>query len=146
MLTLLFAVFAARFSFPESSTAPQRVSVAIQNREFNAEIADTIATRNHGLSDRASLPQDAAMLFVFQIPGPYGFWMKDMHFPIDIIWIRRGKIIGFSENLPPPAPGTSMLKLPSYYPPGTVDRVLEINAGLVKKYGIAVGDPVAVVF
>ena len=126
-------------------TIPQKAAVLIGAHSFDAEIADTLTTRNKGLSGRPSLPPNSAMLFVFGIPGAYGFWMKDMRFPIDIVWMRKGKIIGFAENVQP-EPGKNILRLQSYYPPSAVDRVLEINAGLVKQHGFTVGDAVRIVF
>ena len=145
VLVLLFAAYVAAKGLFGGPAVLKKTSVVIGGHSFTAEIADTLATRNQGLSDRDSLPEDAAMLFVFPLPSRYGFWMKDMRFSIDIIWIRRGKIIGFKENAVP-EPGKSIFSLTSYYPPASVDRVLEVNAGVVEKYGFKVGDPVSIVF
>ena len=68
--------------------------------------------------------------------------MKDMKFPIDIVWINGNKIVGFSEDVRP-QPDSSIFGLKSYYPPEAVDRVLEVGAGIVQKYGIQVGDSVS---
>ncbi len=112
--------------------------VTIHNVEFSAEIADTDAKRKRGLSGRQSLGEHQAMLFVFAAPGVYPFWMKNMHFPIDIIWIRSGKIIGISKNLEP----AGRIVPPIHYPPSAVDHVLEVRAGIADRYFMAIGDTV----
>ena len=101
---------------------------------FSIETADTPAAQAHGLSDRENLPRDRGLLFRFGKSGKYDFWMKDMLFPIDFIWIREGRVVGVTENARHEAPRTI------YSPPETVDMVFEINAGVVREQGIAVGD------
>lgn len=121
---------------PELETANLRIGEA----SFRVEIADTLRTRSQGLSSRASLAEDSGMLFIFNIPFSYPFWMKDMSFPLDMVWIRKGAVIGVTENVPPPS--GNILTLPTYSPPGVIDEVLEINAGTFKKFGLKIGDAV----
>ena len=88
------------------------------------EIANTDAERTQGLSGRASLPAGTGLLFVFESPGKYGFWMKDMNFPIDIVWLGDGMLpVGIEKNVSPDS-------YPQvFYPPVPVRYVLEVNAG-----------------
>ena len=80
------------------------------------------------------------MYFIFDKPDYHSFWMKDMRFPIDIIFINDGKIVTIYKNVPIP---TSETQLPPIYrPTNPVDHVLEINAGLADKYSFQVGDSV----
>ncbi len=116
-------------------------TLTIGGQTFEAGIADNALTRAQGLSGRPSLGETEGLFFIFPFVSSTGFWMKDMNFPIDIVWINGGKVIGFSENLQP-EPGKSLFSLPIYYPPGSVNQVLEINAGAVKKYNLQVGDAV----
>lgn len=118
-------------------------SVTIKHQTFEVEIADTILSRSRGLSGRDGLSDHKGMLFVFNGTSSEGFWMKGMKFPIDIVWIREGRAIGFSENLRA-EPEKSMFALPVYYPPEPVDRVLEVNAGVVKQYDFMIGDTVSI--
>ena len=67
--------------------------------------------------------------------------MKDMNFPIDIIWIAGSKVAGFAENAAP-QPGARLWELSIYTSPDGVDKVLEVNAGVVAKDNIKVGDTV----
>jgi len=120
-------------------------SVIINGHEIKIEIMDTPAKQAQGLSGHESLAENSGMLFVFSKPARQNFWMKDMKFPIDIIWIRQtadgDRIVGFVENAPVP-PSTDGLEtsLEIFSSPDNVYKVLEINAGLVKRWGIKVGD------
>ena len=115
------------FDFPSMSLFTPKGSVKVF-------IAQTSADREQGLSDIVALPQAVGVLFVFDTPGTYGFWMKGMHFPLDLIWIdSHQKIIGVTKNV-----------LPSSYPfvfmpPAEVLYVIEMNAGSVNSFGLTTG-------
>jgi uncharacterized membrane protein (UPF0127 family) len=107
---------------------------------LTVEVADTALTRMRGLSGRTGLAPDHGMLFVFPTAGSYGFWMKDMQFPLDFVWIADGTVVGITPDVP--APTSSMLSaLKTYYPPSAVDTVLEIKTGEAARIGVAVGAP-----
>ncbi|MDD5547684.1 MAG: DUF192 domain-containing protein [Candidatus Pacebacteria bacterium] len=114
-------------------------SVSINGHIIETEISKSFAQLSKGLSGRTSLDEGKGMLFIFNFPAKYGFWMKDMKFPLDMIWIKNGKITGIEKNVLPP-PQTGGLKI--YYPPGAIDRVLEVNAGESDKIGIKTGDQI----
>lgn len=143
IVTILFIIGGAYFfGFDFRATKGQALA-RIANQKFSVEIADTASTRAKGLSGRGGLGPEQGMLFLFETASRYGFWMRDMKFPIDIVWIRGERIIGFSENLDPQI-GESIIKLKVYYPPEDVDKVLEVAAGTVRELGFVVGDPVAI--
>src|SRR3712207_7986486 len=80
------------------------------------------------------------MLFVFDVEAEHRFWMKDMKFPIDIIWISSGKIVvDVEHNLPPCDLG---VLCSIYEPEGDSLYVLETAAGLAEKYRVVKGTPV----
>ena len=114
----------------------QSQSIAIGSNHYTVEIADTLFSQAKGLSGRGSLESGHGMLFVFSSSSMQAFWMKDMQFPLDFIWINNGQVIGVTENVPA-SPPTAM-----YRPPTPVDRVLEVPAGTVARDGIKVGDMV----
>ncbi len=115
-------------------------TVTINQAVVRATLADTDAKHEQGLSGHPSLAPDEGMLFIFDHADLYGFWMKDMNFPLDIIWIANNQVVGFSENLAPdPSPERKI-----YYPPEPVDRVLEVRSGFVKEQNINVGDKVQI--
>ena len=142
---LLFSLVAVAFiayQFVRSyRTGLRAQQVRIGEAVFNVEIANTIPSRISGLSNRESLAEDAGMLFVFPVAMPQGFWMKDMKFPIDIIWIKENRVVGLVIGAEPETGPDYTI----YRSPEPVDKVLEINAGLSIKRGIKVGDDVRMV-
>jgi uncharacterized membrane protein (UPF0127 family) len=101
---------------------------------LKVEIAATDATREQGLSGHAPLPKDSGMLFVFPNAGVYGFWMKDMQFPLDMVWI------GADQKVSGVAPGVTPQSFPEiFYPPTDVLYVLELPAGSAADHRIATG-------
>ena len=94
------------------------------------ELAVTNDEQHQGLSDRPSLDRGAGMLFVYDSPRTRAFWMKNMHFPLDILWIGADcTLVDFSRDVPPPAPGTKNSDLERYRPSAEIQYVLEVNAG-----------------
>jgi len=110
-------------------------TAVINNSSFRISIADTALERARGLSNKISLPKEEGLLFVFNEIGVYHFWMKDMNFPIDIIWIGEDyKIVYIKENaLPESYPEKFNPNQPALY-------VLEINAGMVSENEIKIED------
>lgn len=122
----------------------KKTEVQINNSKLTVEVANTPSTRETGLSYRKSLDKDSGMLFVFDYASYPVFWMKDMNFPLDIIWINRNMVVDISEDLPFPKASTSLNELPTYEPKSAVNYVLEVNAGYVKENAIKIGDPVSI--
>ena len=106
------------------------VSVAV-------DVADTESSREQGLSGRSDLPGGKGMLFVFDSDGLWGIWMKDMRFPIDIVWADvDGKVITVANNV---APET----YPEVFSPSSPARyVLELLAGFAAAQGIVEGSQI----
>lgn len=144
ILTFFLIIFAAVILAiaVKRNTAPV-AEIKIGDNFFIAEIADTPAKQSQGLSGRESLEINKGMLFVFEKPGSYGFWMNGMKFPIDIIWISGDKIIGFEKNASL-APSINSGQAKIYYPNESVDKVLEIKAGGADNFGIKIGDSIEV--
>ncbi len=110
--------------------------VRIKNASFSVEVADTEVTQEKGLGYRNALCETCGMLFVFDRPNAYGFWMKGMRFSLDILWIRAGTIIHIEQSL------DFHDQQRVYSPTAPADRVLELNAGTCEKEGIREGDGV----
>ncbi len=113
----------------------------VGSQTLMVETASTTEAMQKGLSDRSSMNDDQGMLFdyggVSSIPA---YWMKDMKFNLDFIWIYQNKIIGITPDVP--APKSAEDNLPSYYPPSPVDEVLEVNAGWEEMNNIKIGDDI----
>ncbi len=114
--------------------------VTIGSNKLNTEEAYTQSEKTTGLGGRPCIGPDQAMLFDFGKPAQYQIWMKDMRFPIDIVWIGTNhKIVGFYNNIQP-----------STYPDRFVNKpdsparyVLEIKANRGDQLGITIGTPVS---
>jgi uncharacterized protein len=115
--------------------------LTVERKELWVEIATTPEQHSKGLSGRGSLGGNQGMLFDYQgkLLTP-AFWMPDMKFNIDILWIREGKIIGITKDVPAPQDATA--SLPHYYPPGPIDMVLEVNSGWSENNSIEIGNEV----
>lgn len=102
ILILVFVFFFLHRSEKKEVSYYKTIPVLMKDRSFNVLVSDTDSKVVKGLSGRKSLGQDEAMLFVFQSPGIYKFWMKDMNFPLDIIWLDKDrKVIHIEHNLSP---------------------------------------------
>ena len=114
--------------------------VKIKGQVFKVEVAKTPDQHAKGLSERDSLPENAGMLFVFDKPDQYQFWMKNTKIPLDIIWINQDKkIVDFYQNAQPePAVPDSQLR--RYGPSTSALYVLELAAGTVGKYQITTSE------
>jgi uncharacterized membrane protein (UPF0127 family) len=118
----------------------KRGTVKIGKNTIDVEVAITSMAQFKGLSWRKSLEEKGGMLFVFSSPNFYAFWMKDMIFPLDIIWIAGDQIVDISKNLPPARSDF----MPTYTPAEPANYVLEVNAGWADRYGIKIGDKVEI--
>lgn len=113
-------------------------AVIINNNRIEIEIAQTDAEQTRGLSNRPALPADSGMLFIFPQPKIPVFWMKEMRFPLDFIWINNNAVVDITADVPSP---TSTVLL-HYRPDQPVSYVLEVNAGWTKAHGVKIGDQV----
>lgn len=115
----------------------EKTYLTINKKIIQIDVATTPEQHTNGLSGRKSLAKDTGMLFVFPQPEMPGFWMKDMHFPIDIVWIdQNNTVVGTTENLIPESYPQK------FFPPSPILRVLEVPAGFVKQYNVKKGDVV----
>jgi uncharacterized membrane protein (UPF0127 family) len=127
------AVYVDRERSEPSKDGVRRVTVDCHG--FRVETVETEEDRMKGLGGREGLCPDCGMLFLFDRPERYGFWMKDMRFPLDIVWIDGDKVVFVARDVP-----TEPLE--SIAPPVPADKVLEIPAGSAERYGIRPGSPV----
>jgi len=122
-----------------AQTQPDEPTVIIGDNRIVLEVMQTSTELSKGLSGKPSLGAEHGMLFIFSKPALYQFWMPDMNFSIDILWIDNGKIIGIT----PEVPYTFDPQAPIFYkPPSPVQYVLEVNAGFTAEKNIQIGDTV----
>jgi uncharacterized membrane protein (UPF0127 family) len=108
----------------EVPTATYEAFIVSGDLRIPVTIADTPAEQEQGLSGTTFLPTNTGKLFIFPTPGRYGFWMKDMQYPLDLIWIDSTMhIVGITAQVAPETYPTV------FYPPEDVLSVLEVAGG-----------------
>ncbi len=111
--------------------------VTIGGASFQVEVADTSAARE-------SVPESAGTLYVFDEEQLITFWMKDMKFPVDWVWIDAScQVVDITRDAPVPEPGQASADLPTYQPKTPAMYVLEISAGASAAAGFGPGDTAA---
>jgi len=110
----------------------------INDKKISVEIASSDNDQYRGLSNRESLCEDCGMLFNFSDYDERTFVMRDMKFPLDIIFINDNKIINIAPGLAPEGNKPTH----TYSSQGKASRVLEVNGGYCKKNNIKIGDKI----
>ena len=121
------------FIQPYQLTLPTSV-IKSPRGDIQVFVAKTSESRGHGLSGYPALKPDQGMLFIFPTASTYSFWMKDMNFPIDIIWMNSDKkIVNITRNVSPESyPET-------FASPGIIQFVIEVASGEAQKHGFELG-------
>ena len=146
-IILIFGKGISTISYlPQSQSQTQKENelqlISAKTLNIKVKVASKPDERKNGLSKQDLLPLDEGMLFVFENPGLFGIWMKDMKFAIDIIWINENKnIVDIVANAAP-QPGKNDEELTIYRPRANALYVLEINAGLAALNNLQIGDQV----
>jgi len=126
---ILFFGFNSFISFAQ----PEFISIKINEVTMQVEIAKDAISRRSGLKFRQILPQDSGMLFIFEIPGRYGFYMKDTLVDLDIAFIDKDYNI---IQICPLAKGVEK----TVYPRDKILYALEANRGFFSQHKIIEGD------
>lgn len=103
---------------------------------LTVEVAQSSEEKTTGLQGREELPDKHGMWFIFSKDGQYPFWMKDTSISLDILFVDQNfKIVHIISNT---TPNSELLLVP----PQEYRYALEIKAGSVASYRIAIGDRV----
>lgn len=150
LLLILFVVAGVVWLSSMQSSLPAGIQILTSptGYVFPLEVADTETKREVGLGGRPTIGEDEGMLFVFEEPQPYSFWMKGMEFPLDIIWLtsvdsvgergvsrkqKRIVVVHLEENV-------ATTTYPRVFTPDfSATYVVELPAGSAKKSGIEFG-------
>jgi len=117
----------------------QITKVQIGNQEIKVEVVNSSSSITKGLSGRAQIGADG-MLFIFPNQRQVTFWMKEMKFALDLIWINNNQISEITTNVPAPKENTPINLLPTYQPQSQINMVLEVTAGTAQKWHLKPGD------
>jgi uncharacterized membrane protein (UPF0127 family) len=122
----------------KSLSSSQFVTLRAGSVTYELTDATSLAQQEKGLGDRSSLPTNQGMLFSFSGSGVRCFWMKDMEFPLDIIWLSSTKQVVYiqSNALPSSYPKT-------FCPAASAQYVIELNSGQTKLKHIHIGQTLA---
>lgn len=141
LLALALGMLASACGGSPSPAGPEPDAwTTIRDARVATEIARTFEQKARGLGGRDALAWGHGMLFPYERPDFLSFWMKDMRFSIDIVWIRDGRIVEIAHQVPwsPEGPG------PTLRPRELADAVLEVPAGYAQAHGWRRGDRVEV--
>ena len=112
-------------------------SLQVGDAAFQVAIADSADERMRGLSGVPTMGSNEGLYFVYPTPRPLLFWMKDMRFSLDIVWIdERQRVVDIMEDVTPETFPTI------FSSPRIAQYALEINAGRARETGIEIGDTV----
>lgn len=116
-----------------------KVEVRLNGVRVIAEVMRSDTKRQQGLSGREKLVEGEGMMFIFDQEEMYSFWNKDMKFPIDVVWLSRGKVVGVSALPIYDGQEPAVISAPS-----PVDVVLEVPAGFANTHTIMVGNSIEI--
>jgi len=127
---------APKYEFRQEGTLDIISPEGLKKATFAIEIAEKEEELMQGLKYREKMADNEAMLFIFEYPDIYDFWMQDTYLPLDMLFIATdGTINDIYENAVPFSEERITPRNPHQY-------VLEVNAGIVKKSGIKTGDKI----
>ena len=121
-----------------------QAEIELKEQKITVWVAKTPARLYKGLSGKENLAGNRGMLLVFGKMGKHGIVMRDMEFPIDIIWLSNGEVVDIAPNVPI-EPGVSEEKLTRYYPRKEANAVLELSAGWSEKNEVKIGEKIKVI-
>ena len=128
-------VFVYKINVPDN-----KVKITLNKKEYNLDIARTDEERSRGLAKFESIKDDEGMLFIFDSPGRYSFFMKDMKFNIDIIFLDvNKKVVDMYKNVK-----FQDYKNPydyeTYKPNFNSKYTIELKDGEIENSGLKIGD------
>ncbi len=121
---------------------PITAEATIAGEVIQLEVAKTAYEQAMGLMYRAELADDRGMLFPFDPPRMVNFWMKNVHIPLDMVFLKDGKVVAIAANVPP----CTVIDCPLYGPKQPVDQVLELRGGRAEMLNLQVGDTIELRF
>jgi uncharacterized membrane protein (UPF0127 family) len=118
----------------------QANELRLHGHSYHISIQRTDAEREKGLSGTASLAKNKAMLFVFPNDDKWRIWMKDMNYPIDIVWLDSDKnVIYVVKDAQPSSYPNTIFKSDK-----NARYVIELASGTIERTGISLGDPAGI--
>ena len=126
----------------EGQMLPISALAEMAGQQISLEVARTPEEQAMGLMYRTSLAADRGMLFPFEPPQPVSFWMKNTLIPLDMVFLRNGKVKAIAANVPP----CTTTPCPTYGPSTEIDQVIELRGGRAAELGLNVSDQITIKF
>lgn len=142
-LILLVGILLAAGAFKIYGSLWTKHTVRLGGEEFRVLVADTESHRIEGWSNHKNMGQYGGMLFVFSDAAQHTMVMRDMLFPLDIIWFNGRTIVDMAPNLKPD-PAKTEADLRPYFARLPSTLVLEVPAGFIKTHGLKIGDVIEI--
>jgi uncharacterized membrane protein (UPF0127 family) len=130
------------FRRPVGQEQREFVRFRLDGQEYTAVVARQPAEIQLGLSGRANIGADA-MLFLLPGKEPTVFWMYQMRFPLDFVWLANGRVVDRHENVPAPPPDAPRDTIATVRPDEPVEAVLELPAGFIAEHQVQLDDEFA---
>jgi uncharacterized membrane protein (UPF0127 family) len=127
---ILLRIFELRFS---------DTVLSLKGEELHVLVAKSPKQWYRGLGQRESLGEYDGMLFVYSFEASHGIVMRDMKFPLDVVWLRNGKVVDIAPNIP------VFPQDRPYIPREINNTVLELPAGWALSHGLKIGDSLQVI-
>ncbi|MCR4329834.1 MAG: DUF192 domain-containing protein [Candidatus Roizmanbacteria bacterium] len=141
IVLLLGTVLAIVAVFATKGNKNNIQTLTIGSHTFAVTIADTDKKREQGLSNNTTLGNDEGMYFIFSTPDSYTFWMKDMQYDLDFIYIKDNTVVNNITDIPSPAHNNGEIAIVNS--PVAFDGVVEVRSGFIKRWNIQKGQKVA---
>lgn len=138
LLVLALGMIACGGTKVQGQWASPRGTVVFPDKtKVTVEIADTEEKRQRGLMFREHLAPTDGMIFLFDEPGNYPFWMKNTLIPLDMIWVdKNAQIVWIAQSVPP----CKADPCPSFDHKGMASYVVEVVSGFATDHKLKVGD------
>ncbi len=142
-----FSPTSSNFNIQQLQSLEDRslLTLKINDQEYKVEVVNESSSIIKGLSGRLIIGSDG-MLFVLGQKIKPSFWMKEMKFALDLIWISDNRIVQIDKNVPFPDQNLALALLPRYQSSFFVNQVLEVVDGFTDKQQIEVGDEIDYIF
>jgi len=115
------------------------INLKINDQILNIEVSDDALSKAKGLSGRENLGENCGMIFLFSEEARHTFWMKDMNFPLDIIYVRENEIVEIFKNVPIFDEAGEITEI---FPEQKADKIIELKSGWCDLYGVQTGDKI----
>ncbi len=128
----------------QAQKLPITAQVNIKGEIIELEVAQTPEEQSKGLMFREALADNRGMFFPFAYPRVTRFWMKNCLVPLDMIFLKDGKIVAIADSVPPC--NSTSEDCPVYGPDDLVDGVIELRSGRAKELNLSKSDRLKIEF